>query len=87
IEQTFNENLPSILKSNNQYIDVLQKKEYKGAKDEFVNLLTHEAYFIQLGILPQDLQNSLIRLLSIFTTWFREKNERFVDYPEAGQKK
>ncbi|TAD97467.1 MAG: hypothetical protein EAZ97_12490 [Bacteroidetes bacterium] len=82
IERTFNENLPSILKSNNQYIDVLQKKEYKGAKDKFVNLLTHEAYFIQLGLLPNDLQNSLLRLLSIFTKQFREKDERFVNYPE-----
>ncbi|TAE01865.1 MAG: hypothetical protein EAZ97_02950, partial [Bacteroidetes bacterium] len=87
IEKAFNQSLPSILKSNNQYIDVLRKKEYKGTKDEFVALLTHEAYFIQLEILPYDIKNSVLRLLNMFTTRFREKDERFVDYPEQDVEK
>ncbi len=82
IEETFNENLPAILKRNSQYLDVLTRELYTGEKDNFVEALTHEAWFIQLSKLPQNLQNTITSLLSVFTPWFREKtDERFVNYP------
>ncbi|MEA3443425.1 MAG: hypothetical protein U9R19_01720, partial [Bacteroidota bacterium] len=82
IEKTFNKNLPCVLKRNSQYIDVLSKTEYLGKKDEFVELLTHEAWFIQIDELPKDLKNTITRLLSLFTPWYREKgDERYLDFP------
>lgn len=82
IEETFNEALPPVLKRNSQYIDVLSKQEYLGKKDDFIELLTHEAFFIQLQKVPQDLHNKITHLLSVFTPWFRDKDERYLNYPE-----
>ena len=82
IDKTFNENLPCILKRNSQYIDVLNKTEYAGKKDKFVELLTHEAWFIQLQKLPHDLKTTITRLLSVFTPWYRVKgDERYLNFP------
>ncbi|MBI4647081.1 MAG: hypothetical protein HY738_10950 [Bacteroidia bacterium] len=82
IEETFNDKLPGILKSDRQYIDVLKKVEYKGKRDKFIDLLTHEAYFIQVYLLPYDMQNTITRLLSIFTPYYRDKDQRYLNYPE-----
>lgn len=82
IEKTFNKDLPSVLKRNSQYLDILNKTEYFGKKDKFVELLTHEAWFIQLQELPPELKGTMIRLLSLFTTQYREKgDERYLDFP------
>ena len=73
IEKTFNKDLPSILKVGRDYIDVLTKKKYEGAKDKFVNLMTHEAYFIQTKLVPEDLENEITRVLNFFTRMFTIK--------------
>jgi hypothetical protein len=65
IEKTFNPSLPSVLKIGKEYKDVLHNKPYKGEKDEIVELLTHEAYFIQLEKLPSHLQEKY-EVLQIF---------------------
>ena len=97
IEETFNKNLPPVLKVANEYIDVLNHAKYKGVEDKTVSLLTHEAYFIQTELVPPDLQNELTRVLNFFTRMFQfkklknkqltryEKNKlaRELDVPEA----
>ena len=81
IEDVFNDKLPAILKRGACYYDVINQTEYNGAKDSFVELLTHESWFIQVRKLPKDIQNSLLNLLSIFAPWYRSKNQRYLDYP------
>lgn len=81
IDETFNDKLPGVLKRKGQYIDVLKHKEYQGDRDEFVELLTHEAYFIQVRLVPPDVQSTITHLLSMFTPWYRQKDERFIEYP------
>ena len=70
IEEVFNDKLPSVLKINREYIDVLNHKKYKGEEDPFVNQMTHEAYFIQTGLVPPDLENDITRVLNFFTRKF-----------------
>ncbi|NJN77116.1 MAG: hypothetical protein HC803_01305 [Saprospiraceae bacterium] len=81
IEDVFNKNLPSVLKRGACYYDVINQKEYTGEKDNFVELLTHESWFIQVRQLPEDMQNSLLNLLSIFTPLYRSENQRYLDFP------
>ena len=73
IEKTFNKNLPSVLKVDRNYINVLTQKKYEGAKDKFVELMTHDAYFIQTRLLPPNLENEITRVLSFFTRMFAIK--------------
>jgi len=85
IDKTFNGDLPCVLKRNSQYLDVLNKTEYVGKKDKFVELLTHEAWFIQLQKLPEELKSTITRLLSVFTPWYRVKgDERYINFPVEG---
>ena len=73
IEKTFNKNLPSVLKVDRNYTNVLTRKKYEGRKDKFVELMTHDAYFIQTKLLPPDLENEITRVLSFFTRMFAIK--------------
>ena len=73
IEETFNNKLPALLKVNREYIDVLNHKKYNGEEDEFVNQMTHEAYFIQTELVPGDMQNEITRVLNFFTNKFHIK--------------
>ena len=83
IEKTFNKKLPAILHVKNDYYDRLTGQKYEGEHDEFVDLLVHEAYFIQTKELPRDMQNDLIRVLSIFSPKYQIKlgkeEKRFVE--------
>ena len=86
IEKTFNKKLPAILHVKNDYYDRLTGKKYTGEHDEFVDLLVHEAYFIQTQQLPSDMKNDLIRVLSIFSPKYQIKlgkeEKRFIDVDE-----
>ncbi len=82
IEETFNDKLPGILHRSGQYYNALDKSCFEGARDEFVELLNHDSWFIQLHCLPNDLKNRIIKILSVFTDWYRDKNDkRYLDYP------
>jgi hypothetical protein len=81
IEDVFNDRLPGVLKRGACYYDVINHQEYKGKKDDFVELLTHESWFIQVRKLPKDMQNTLLNLLSIFTPLYRSENQRYLDFP------
>jgi len=82
IEETFNDKLPGILHRQGKYINALDKKTFEGERDEFVELLNHDSWFIQLHQLPFDLKNRIIRILSVFTDWYRDKDDsRYINYP------
>jgi len=83
IDKTFNKNLPVVLRRKGDYWDVLEEKKYEGEKDRFVELLNHDAWFIQVQLLPSKLKNELLNVLSVFAPWMRdERNDRFIDIPE-----
>ena len=83
IEKIFNPNLPAVLYVKNQYYDRLTNKPYQGERDAFVDLLVHEAYFIQTSLLPIDLKNDLLRVLSIFSPKYQyglgREDRRFIE--------
>ena len=86
IEKPFNKNLPAVLHVKNEYYDRLTGKPYEGERDEFVDLLVHEAYFIQTALLPLDMKNDLLRVLSIFSPRYQitlGKEKRFIEIDEA----
>jgi len=85
IEKTFNKALPPVLHVKNNYYDRLTGKEYTGKHDEFVDLLVHEAYFIQSNNLPPDLKNDLVRVLSILSPKYQinlGKEKRYITIDE-----
>ena len=55
VEKTFNKDLPAVLGIDKNYFNVLTGEKYNGEPDKYVELLTHEAYFIQLNRLPKEL--------------------------------
>lgn len=63
----------AVLKSDGQIIDVLtntaipEQEEIK--KHDFVKLLTHTSYFIQIPFLPPDSQNVILKRLSVFSQY------------------
>ena len=83
IEKAFNSMLPPILYVANKYYDRLTNEQYKGQRDPFVDLLIHEAYFIQTSLLPIDLKNDLLRVLSIFSPKYQyglgKSERRFIE--------
>ena len=86
IETTFNDKLPAVLYVKNEYYDRLTNKKYEGERDRFVDLLVHDAYFIQTSLLPVDLQNDLLRILSIFSPQYQFRlgrdDRRFIEIDE-----
>ena len=65
IEKTFNKKIPAVLGVNKNYFNVLTGEKYSGEPDKYVELLTHEAYFIQLDRLPKELKEKY-KLLELF---------------------
>ena len=86
IERIFNPKLPPVLYVSNKYYDRLTNKTFEGERDPFVDLLVHEAYFIQTGLLPTDLKNDLLRVLSIFSPKYQyglgKEERRFIEIDE-----
>ncbi len=66
VEKTFNQLLPAVLGVDKNYFDVLNnRKKYTGKPDKYVELLTHEAYFVQLNRLPSHLKGKF-EILRLF---------------------
>ena len=65
IEKTFNKYLPAVLGIGKNYFNVLTGRKYTGKPDKYVELLTHEAYFIQLDKLPKELKEKF-KILELF---------------------
>ncbi len=55
----------AILHANPQWFDAVNGQPVQG-EEEFVSLLTHESYFIQIPRLPEKRQHSIEKILSIF---------------------
>ena len=64
--------LPSVIKVNREYIDVLGGKKIV-ERNEFIERLTHDAFVIQIPLLHVSLKTRLERILSVF------QQEHFID--------
>ncbi len=83
VDKEFNKNLPAVLRRKGEYWDVLEKKEYTGGKEKYVELLNHDSWFLQIARLPKELKNELLYVLSVFAPWMRDaENERFIEIPD-----
>ena len=74
-------NVPSgIIKVKREYVDAVTE-EILGVKEDFVELLTHDSYMIQLGRLPLESCGKLDRVMQIFSPMYQNKlNKHQVDF-------
>jgi hypothetical protein len=74
-------NVPSgIIKVKREYVDAVTE-EILGVKEDFVELLTHDSYMIQLGILSLESRGKLDRVMQIFSPMYQNKlNKHQVDF-------
>ena len=83
LDKILNEKLPAVLHRKGDYFDVLYKTKFEGEKDNYVELLNHDSWFIQIAKLPTDLQCDLATILMVFAPWMRvPKKEIFIDVDE-----
>ena len=65
-----------VLYVKNNFIDVISGEPVmNAAKEDFVRLLTHESYMIQLKILPPTTKTRLERVLKVFNQSYKLKDE------------
>jgi hypothetical protein len=56
-------------------------EEILGVKDDFVELLTHDSYMIQVGRLPKESRGKLDRVMQIFSPMYQNKADKhLVDF-------
>ncbi len=68
-------NVPSgVIKVKREYVDAVTE-EILGVKD-FVELLTHDSYMIQVGRLPIESRGKLDRVMQIFSPMYQDKADK-----------
>jgi hypothetical protein len=74
-------NVPSgVIKVKRQYVDAVTE-EILGVKDDFVELLTHDSYMIQVGRLPKESRGKLDRVMQVFSPMYQNKADKhLVDF-------
>lgn len=77
------DSIPSgVVKINREYRDVVTQ-EILDIKEEFVELLTHDAYIIQVRKLARQSRNKLERVLQVFSPAFQtSKDKHQLDFQE-----
>ena len=69
-------NVPSgVIKVKREYVDAVTE-EILGVKDDFVELLTHDSYMIQVGRLPVESRGKLDRVMQIFSPMYQDKEDK-----------
>ena len=69
-------NVPSgVIKVKREYVDAVTE-EILGVKDDFVELLTHDSYMIQVGRLPVESRGKLDRVMQIFSPMYQDKADK-----------
>ena len=69
-------NVPSgVIKVKREYVDAVTE-EILGVKDDFVELLTHDSYMIQVGRLPLESRGKLDRVMQIFSPMYQDKADK-----------
>jgi hypothetical protein len=75
------ESLPvAVLRVNNCFWDVTAGLQvYDALKEDFIRLLNHESFVIQIRRLPLDTKTRLERVLSVFNQAYRTPDHHFLD--------
>ena len=75
-----------VLKVKNTYIDVARDKPFipnpKTGMHEFIRLLNHESYTIQIPRLNRAIQNKLIKILSVFSQEYKTSDRHKLDFTD-----
>jgi len=70
------ENIPAgVVKINREYRDMVTH-EVLDVQDEFVELLTHDSYVIQVRKLPKDARSELERILQVFSPIYQTPSDK-----------
>lgn len=73
-------NMPRpVVKINREYIDVLTQ-EVLEVKEDFVELLTHDSYFIQIKLLESRSQSKLAQVLQVFNPQYETADKHQLDF-------
>jgi hypothetical protein len=76
----------AVLHANPSFRDVLSDKAVENAREEdFVSLLTHESYFIQIPKLAEPTKTKIEEVLSVFNQALKTKDEHTLNYEAATQ--
>jgi hypothetical protein len=73
-----------VVKINREYRNVLTDKIIT-IKEDFVELLTHDSYIIQVRALPPDTKTKLEKVLQIFNPKFKTKDKHKLDFTGDAQ--
>ena len=78
------ENVPvPVLHANHRFKDANTGEAVEEAgKEEFVRLLNHESYLIQIRKLPKDTKTRLDKVLSIFNQSYKTRDDHALEYKE-----
>jgi hypothetical protein len=70
----------AVVKINREYVDVLTNTVIPDVKEDFVELLTHDSYVIQVRLLPPEAQTKLERILQIFNPKFKTNDRHKLNF-------
>jgi hypothetical protein len=70
----------AVVKVNREYMDMLTGKVIENVKEDFIELLTHDSYVIQVRLLPLETKTKLDRILQIFNPQFKTDDKHKLDF-------
>ncbi len=70
----------AVVKINREYKDMLTGEIIENVKEDFVELLTHDSYVIQVRLLPPVTKSKLERILQIFNPQFKTDDKHKLNF-------
>jgi hypothetical protein len=70
----------AVVKVNREYIDILTGETIENIKEDFIELLTHNSYVIQVRGLPTETKTKLERVLQVFNPKFKTTDSHKLDF-------
>jgi hypothetical protein len=70
----------AVVKVNREYKDMLTGEIIENVKEEFIELLTHDSYVIQVRLLPTKTKSKLERILQVFNPRFKTDDKHKLDF-------
>lgn len=68
------------VKVNREYKDMLTGEIIENVKEDFIELLTHDSYVIQVRLLPTETKSKLERILQIFSPQFKTDDKHKLNF-------
>jgi hypothetical protein len=70
----------AVVKVNREYKDMLTGEIIENVKEDFIELLTHDSYVIQVRLLPTQTKSKLERILQVFNPKFKTDDRHKLDF-------